>query len=236
MIGSNTTRMPWVQVPAVGLTDALKGFVWQKPDKGSAARETAALMIYVALLFVCRKEEYETPHLGELVLTRHVAELTYDELEQATGLSRSLIRQGIQRLEASQLVTAIGSQQKRAYILRWNTGYWFKLPCRAMVNQNGIPAFKTFTLRSKHELNALKIYLYLASIRDGLNLYSEASYEAINKKTNIPERDIRKALNILTTSGIMARINRESDRSASSWGPNQYFLTGYADLANKPST
>ncbi len=230
MIGQHGAFMPWVQVPATGLAETLRGFVWQKPDSGSAARDTAALMIYVAFLYVRKEQKVADVQPGESQTSRHIAELTYDDIEQAVGLSRTLIQQGLQRLYSAGLVQPEGSKQRRTYLLAWPPGRWFKLPCRAMVGQSGIDAFKNFSMRSKHELNALKLYLYLASVRDHNNLYSEVSYEIISQRIGVAERDIRRALNVLNASGLMARINRESDRLNSTWGPNQYYLRGYSDL------
>lgn len=211
------TFLPWVPVPTTGLVDVLKEMRWQRQGSTSAAQDVAALMVYVVLLFIRQKQ---------------VADITYDQLQHATGLSRSLICQGLKRLESVELILCSGSKQKRQYVFPSPPAdsRWFKLPCRAVMTDDGVVAFKTFTLRSKHELNALKMYLYLANVRDRKTLYTEASYETIYKRLAIPERDIRRAINVLNTSGLLARVNRESDPENSSWGPNKYFLKGYADI------
>jgi hypothetical protein len=63
-----------------------------------------------------------------------------------------------------------------------------KLPCQAIVSGEAILPFKNFTLRSKHELHAMKLYLYLAACRDNAKAYSMASYETITERIGIPER------------------------------------------------
>lgn len=223
--------LPWVQVPAAGLVDVLKGMTWQRHGKASPARDVAALMIYVVLLFIGKERSETHVALGvDICSTTYAADITYDGLEQATGLSRSLIRQGLERLESVELIRPSGSRQKRQYVIPHPPGRWFKLPCRAVMTCDGVAAFKTFTLRSKHELNALKMYLYLADVRDRNKDHTEASYEMIYKRLDIPERDIRRAINVLNASGLLAKVNRESDRQVSSWGPNKYFLKGNEDL------
>lgn len=227
--------LPWVQVPSVGLVDALKAMSWNREGELSPAKDAAALMIYVVLLFISRQHSVERSFLSSLLgsdidLKERAAEITYDGLEKITGLSRSLIRQGLVRLEFLRLIQPSGSRQKRRYRILESPGRWFKLPCRAVMTVDGVPAFKTFTLRSKHELNALKMYLYLADVRGRDLEYTEASYEKIYERLGIPERDIRRAINVLNTSGLLAQVNRESDRENSSWGPNKYFLKGYKDL------
>lgn len=236
MMWTRAAFLPWVQVPATGLVETLKSLTWKRDGDGSAARDAAALMIFIVLLFIRTERSTVRDLLGmETTLLEQVADISYDGLEEATGLSRSLIRQGLARLEALRLVRPEGSAQKRLYVLPQAPGRWFKLPCRAVMNREGIAAFKTFNLRSKHELNALKLYLYLADIRDRDKAHSEASYETIFKRLDIPERDIRRAINILTTSGLLAKVQRESDRETSSWGPNKYFLKGHEDMFRPPS-
>jgi len=223
--------LPWVQVPANGLVEVLKGMSWRRQGQASAARDVAALMIYVVLLFIRKDRTVNRVVLGiETNWTEYAADITYDGLVQATGLSRSLIRQGLERLELLGLIRSSGSRQTRQYVFPQQPGRWFKLPCRAVMTRDGVAAFKTFSLRSKHELNAMKLYLYLADVRDRDKNHTEVSYEMIFKRLDIPERDIRRAINVLNASGLLARVNRESDRLVSSWGPNQYFLKGYEDL------
>lgn len=245
--------MPWVQVPASELLETLQQMKWQKTMGKSTARDVAALMVYVVLLFLRTERVANRPMTnaewllggqggeedGEVLVTEreYVADATYDDLEHLTGLSRSLISQGLARLIELGRINTAGTNQKRIYVLRWPdlSGRWFKLPCRALVGggQTGIAAFKTFTLRSKHELNALKLYLYLASVRDNLKQFSEVSYELIHQRIGISERDIRRAINVLTASGLLARVHRDTDRLSNMWGPNQYYLAGYRDLARE---
>jgi hypothetical protein len=237
-----SSYLPWIQAPADGILDFLTALSWKKPIGGSAGRDVAALMIYIVMLYLrierAVDDQSNVPApLEELLLPKatseQIAEVSYDELSHLTGLSRSLINQGLQRLISLRKITATGSNQKRIYVLDWPAGRWYKLPCRAILGKNGVAAFKTFTLRSKHELHALKLYLYLASIRDSVQIYSEVSYELIFKRIGVSERDIRQAINVLIAAGLLARVHRETDRLASSWGPNQYYLTGYVDFIKR---
>ena len=83
-----------------------------------------------------------------------------------------------------------------------------------------------FTLRSKCELHALKLYLYLASSRDGKQKYVEASYEKIFERTGISERDIRRAIAVLIGTGLLRNVERQTAAEKNAWGPNKYFLEG----------
>jgi hypothetical protein len=209
----------WHNLPSQKVRDALPHLKWQKTDDHSPGTNSAALMLYVALRFMA----------DDLSSDEWVATANYDELEHATALSRKLISQGLQRLQALELIDAEGSNQKRRYRINWSEGGWFKLPCKAIVAGNAIRPFKAFTLRSSHELHALKLYLYLASIRDGRTLYSVATFETIYEKTGISERHITRAYSQLLACNLLAMVKQPDDQI----GPNQYFLTGYGDLPQR---
>lgn len=217
-------------MPSATVRAALPLFTWQKVEETSPAAGTAALMLWVALRFMAEKV------LDESSVHYWVSAASYDELGKATSLSRSLIAQGLKRLEALQLITPEGTSQKRRYRLRWEKDGWFKLPCQAIVSDGVIIPFRSFSLRSKHELHALKLYLYLASVRDNRAAHSVAAYETIWRSIGIPERDIPKAINVLNTSGLTARVVRDHDMGANMYGPNKYFLTGYRGMFMGPDS
>lgn len=215
--------MPWVKLPFEGFVESLEAFRWRSDPELSPARDTAALMIYVVFMFVRQEHEANGVPMS-------FASITYDELETATGLSRSLIRQGIDRLTELALVRPMGSRQKREYQIDPITGQFIKLPCRAVFKQGEVAPFKALTLRSKHELHALKLYLYLAAVRDRSKFYSVSSYETIHHRLKIPERDIRRAINVLNACGLTHQVDRLKDEGKP-YGPNLYYLAGYKDFS-----
>lgn len=228
-------QVPWVKVPAEGLTSLLRALAWTKRNGGSAAQDVAALMIYIVLLYrrgLREKNRELLEHQAPEV--ENIAVASYDEIGDWTGLSRSLINQGLERLIELQVIRAEGSNQKRVYVLAWPAGRWFKLPCRAVFTASGIPAFKSFTLRSKHELNALKLYLYLADVRDRASAFSQASYETIRARIGIQERDIPRAINVLNTAHLVVRSSAAEPAEGKQHGANAYYLAGYRDLV-RPS-
>lgn len=219
--------LPWQKVPQGLLLMCLPQMRWHKyDDSGSPAADAAALMLFVALVFMHDEEEHEGRK-------SHAAQASYEELGHATGLSRSLIRQGLVRLTANHLISPQGSNQRRRYELAWSEGSWIKLPCRAILSKDKkIEPFYNFVLRSKHDLHAMKLYLYLACVRSGLNLYSQARYETIWEKIGIPERDTRRAISMLLSAGLLKNVAREPN-DGSAYGPNRYYLAGYEDLTNR---
>jgi hypothetical protein len=228
--------LPWHALPTPALIDKLRLLTWQTTERGSPAGEVAALMVYVALLFSVEPRS-------------EIALATYDELMVHTGLSRSLVGRGIARLQELKLIQGYGSHQKRRYVIL--TGYespaddkvdddaeeaqrtWYcKLPCRAIVSHDGerIEPFQAFTLRTKHELNALKLYLYFAMVRPREQAFSMASYEVIRTRTGVQERDIRRALSVLVGTGLLQAIDRAHSEATDYNEPNKYFLRGYSDF------
>ena len=127
----------------------------------------------------------------------------------------------------SYLVTSSGSNQKRIYLIAWHGGRWFKLPCQAIFKDGKINAFRQLSLRTKRDLYALKLYLYLASIRDHDRMFSMASHEKIHKRTGIPVNEIRRAHSLLTSVGLLAGVDREFKDLEKTNEPNKYYLTGY---------
>lgn len=220
----------WHDLPSKLVRDALPRFTWVATEQGSPGVATAALMLYVVLRFMA--DDVSDEEGGKAWATR----ATYDELGNAAGLSRTMVHAALRRLEAEKLITSEGSHQKRSYRFAWyekdEKGGWFKLPCLAITSANRVQPFLNFKLRSKHELHAMKLYLYIAAVRRNNALHTEVTYEKINERLQIPERDVRRAISLLLTSGLLASANRENSGNPFEpvYGPNKYYLTGYSNL------
>lgn len=221
----------WHRLPTAPVLEALPKMIWSRADGVPPAAETAALMLFIALNFMASTSTDEQDQFHA------VAEGTYVDLGEATGLSRALISAGLQRLQALGLIAPQGSHQKRRYKITWPAEHrFFKLPCQAITNGNVIVPFKNFTMRSKHELHALKLYLYFASIRSNYVPYSMAAYETIFERTRIPERDIRRAISVLIGAGLLEGVDREHSQTRGVNEPNKYYLKGYAALIGQGKT
>lgn len=222
-------RLPWKAMPCQWIRDeGLKAFGWGPSAPVSRAEATAALMIWVAL--VTHTEQPEERHTLPNALE---VELTYNALEDITGLSRALVDRGIDALVRLDLVGKVKEGRKSVYILTgYAPGQWVKLPSRALFRSKGkeLEPFMSFTKRSRVELNALKLYLYLASSRDGDLEYSMATYKRIHDRTGIPMEDIARAISFMESSGLVARVERAQIEGEKHKQPNRYYLTGYKDL------
>lgn len=226
----------WHRLPSETTLGSLRKLLWAREGELSPASSTVALMLYVALHFMAEDVLEEGPF--GIPLSTRVAAASYDELMHAIGgKSRSLVSQGLERLVQLKLITRLGSHQKRRYRLAFSRPGWFKLPCQAIVRSGVILPFENLTLRSRHELHALKVYLYLAARRDNYKTYSLASYEKISEATGVPERYMRKALVTLTLCGLLADISRARDTqgNTAAYGPNTYLLRGHHQLFQSSS-
>ena len=127
-------RRYWHQIPAAPLVPALQKLTWQRVGEISPASSIAALMIYVALNFSAEERAEVGGRSTALVAA------SYDDLQEATGISRSLVAQGLQRLVDLALIRAVGSHQKRRYEIARPEDGWFKRnsPLKAVIDGRAV--------------------------------------------------------------------------------------------------
>jgi hypothetical protein len=214
--------LPWRAVPIEPIIPMLPLLKWRAENGVTASRNAAALILYVTLIFVAERKTLDK------ILLSYQSGPTYAELEALTGLSRALISAGLKRLIELELIEVSGSAQNRIYLISMEGKRWFKLPSMALFDGGRITPFRQLTLRSKLDLHAMKLYLYLASVRDNNRMFSMAAHETIHAKTGIPEGDIRRAHSLLTNVRLLAGIEREHKGVLDKTNePNKYYLRGY---------
>lgn len=158
------------------------------------AEKIAALKIYIIL---CIKSSNFTDG-------NYSCAMTYDSFVELASLSRSSVRKGLLRLESMGLISSSGIKSKRYQVLNLTRSGWCKLPVKGFIHDDQtIESFKMFLNRYPHELNALKLYLYLLSIRVNDEYFSEVSFSKITKKTGIQFKDIKPALGFMNTIGLL---------------------------------
>lgn len=131
--------------------------------------------------------------------------LSYDELTEMAGLSRTLVSKGLKRLFTLNLIIVTGVR-KKYYSLKSHTTYkgWTKIPSKPLIDDKGnISVFSSFRNRYDYELNALILYLYLLYARSNNNFYTEVSYATIYERTNIGYSKIDSALSFLKATGLL---------------------------------
>ncbi|WP_175709140.1 hypothetical protein [Burkholderia ambifaria] len=164
-----------------------------------------------------------------------VARVTYDDFGDLTGLSRKSISAGLALLDARGMIRRDSSTRSSDYVVKGLEPMkrWAKLPGRALLSpaQTSFKPFPHFSLRSKIELNALKLHYYYASVRSAHLAYSECTFETIHDRTGVAERDITRANAFLITVGLMSRCGREElDPGSQIYSANRYYMEGYSGL------
>ncbi|ACD14723.1 MULTISPECIES: hypothetical protein [Burkholderiaceae] len=231
---------PWSKMPVDWCGDErLKSFTWRT----ERAAGTAALMLYFVICHLASEAKHQLKDLVTRVpadpslspAEDTVAHLTYDDFEVMAGLSRKLVSNGLSVLVEKRMIERLGNARASDYALLGSSHRQFaKLPGKALVSGGG-DSFRPLVqmhLRSRCELDALKLYYYYAFIRDRSHLYSEAAFETIFEKTGVSERNIPAANALLVATQFLARIDPGSGagfrkRKA---GANCYYLTGYTSF------
>lgn len=216
-------RYEWVRIPTWWIlseqTNLLPSFSFQ--DKG---RSIAALMIYIAMAVRAQQQSTEEFVGG-------TARLTYDDLGNSTGISRALISTGIKKLVELGLITALNYRKQNVYVLvNHMEAPWAKLPKKHLYQgetTGEIGVFtKYFNLRSRVELNALKLYLLLLAFRDNRSNVAFITHPKIYEYSQIPRNSIRQAISFLVAHDLIgmdkvltedgkARVNRYEIRGLS---------------------
>ncbi|MDV5032929.1 helix-turn-helix domain-containing protein, partial [Escherichia coli] len=175
----------WIQ------DEVIQRLNWRNNELGRPAAKTAALMLYIAITMKSSEEPGMSP-----------VKITYNRLSEMTGISRELIREGITILESLEMISVekVGRNNIYKLINKRMKGGWCKIPVKPLMTEDGkvISPFKELRLRRKIELHAIKIFLYLASVRDNHTEFSVASYETIRKAIGASDKDISRALTLLS--------------------------------------
>lgn len=207
-------KKPWIKLPTEWIRRyGLKDIKWGK-EGGSSA--TAGLMILVALLH--RVEGEDTG----------VARATYDALCEATGLSRTKVADGLRYLEMKQFITREPNKNSIYKVCLYPfTGGWAKFPCKGLYDGEKIKCFQDFKLRSRAELDALKLYFVIMAFVSNENGTASIGYDKISGYAGIPEMNIKSAISVLVFNHL---INVENKiRAGGGYGRSHSYRPTYLD-------
>lgn len=151
-----------------------------------------ALTALMTLMVIAQHADQET---GE-------ARMTYDDLQRATGLSRTTIAGGLGILEGW-LVDRKGQSNFTLLNFDQYGGYAF-LPAKPLYNARGrVSFFQEFKRRKAVELDALKLYLLIVSRRDRNTNLAHITYDKIVEYTGMDRDNIKTAISILAANGMV---------------------------------
>lgn len=234
----------WVKMPSDWLGKGILREHFSSRREKDISGEISALKIYICLCLYSDRKMIPYPpilqvHLKVLRERELIgSSLTYDQLSEYCSLSRVLVSRGLKKLISCGLIHKQGTTRKVVYeIVGLSISGWCKLPCRALLGPNGrVVSFTGLKNRYPSERDALKLFLYLLSIRQ--NSLSEVSVSRgkISQITGLSVYDIDSSIGVLRAIELIEDVKslgykmsansppQESDRLA------QYLVKGGKSL------
>lgn len=192
----------WVKMPSKFLMNTeespFKLMIWNGTDKSSYI---AALMIYIVIVHHANAHNSRS---GGAVGT---VTMPYEALCDLIGISRTKLSMGLKVLVTFNMIKReiVGKTNLYTVVNYENFSGWAKLPAKGLYDKqiSRVTAFTSFKLRSKVELNALKIYLIFVAFRDDKTNHTNLSYEKITEYANVQRNDIKSALSLLVANKLI---------------------------------
>lgn len=169
-------------------TGGLKQFTWAY---GCGGNNIAALMMLAPLLHHADR-------------TTGTGRLTYDQLELATSLSRQKISAGLTILEDRGIIAREPEGRSTYQVTHLDPSHgWAKFPALALYRNGSISFFDELKLRKRVELDALKLWYFVAARRDNEVNLAKATYDQITEGTGISRDRIKSAISLLAANSLL---------------------------------
>lgn len=194
-------NLPFARMPIRWILEdrRLETLSWTKA--GSSG--TAALTLYIALLIAHNRKRLDCPNDS----TDQVR-LTYDAMEARTRISRAKVASALRILESELEVVQIErSRVGNAFTIADVHAIPFaQLPQTLLYDPRlgQLRGLSNFTLRSKFELGALKLYLTILALRNTQTGTASVGYEKLTEYTGIRRSDIPKCIAHLINLELIA--------------------------------
>ncbi len=190
--------LQWVKLPSEWILDhGLRQMRW---DQTLGANNIAALMVLAPIL------HRADPQSG-------LARITYDELALATSLSRSKISEGLGVLDHMGLIEREPQGRSTIRIRNFDPkGGWAKFPAQRLYSDGQIVFFNELHLRKIVELDALKLWYFLAARRDNSDNLAKATYDQITEITGIARVRLKSAISLLAAN-MLVHVERIPTRT-----------------------
>ncbi|MFB2734213.1 hypothetical protein ACE02R_11140 [Shewanella mangrovisoli] len=189
-------HLPWVKAPTLWIRMGILKSAFSSP--ANISTDIAALKIFIHCCIRAERLKRKTingPSSEEEVL---LSSATYEEISEQCRLSRTLVSRGLAKLRRMNLISKEGSTRKVVHVMRGLELGWCKLPCKDLISVNNqVKPFISISNRYAVERDALKIYLYLLSIRSNSSTSTAVSKETISQKVGVAIHDIAVAISFL---------------------------------------
>lgn len=215
--------MSWARFPSTWVRDGGLQWLGWREHRGGAI---GALLTYLFMLIARNRAP-----LDKLSTTQDGVLLTYDFIERQTNLSRALVARSLKILvEDLEVVEVAHSKQGNRYrIVGIEESQHARVPQDLLYSPaRGLFAFRALGFRSKHELNALKLYLLLLAFRLNGTSSSRIGYDKISEYLGVQRDAIRPAISHLINLGLISVESEETSLTSGKYGHpfNQYLLKG----------
>ncbi|MBY6188455.1 hypothetical protein KUV89_17705 [Marinobacter hydrocarbonoclasticus] len=203
-------ELNWARMPTTRLKDGKLASLFSANN--NIATNIAALKVYICLCLFSEVEKVEIivdKNLFGISLPieklRLTTSLTYEQLCERCSLSRALVSAALKKLSKMELILIGGTTRKKKYIINAEVRVgWCKLPKKALLGEGRkITAFQCFSNRSRRELDALKLFIYLLSIRPNDSEFIEVTKGIISERTGISLRNVDQAVNFLQSAELL---------------------------------
>lgn len=149
--------------------------------------------------------------------------LSYSDLEERTGLSRPMVRKGLQLIEDLELIEVDrGYRNKYTLIEDKNDPGWAKLPIYPLKYE-----LKRIPNKGRITLYGLRFYIQLLSDRPNTTNQIHMKYETIQSKVGTQGKDIKGSIDLLFNHQLISvsRVeNHETERKE--YKVNRYEIRG----------
>jgi hypothetical protein len=204
---------------------------WQKDPNFHSQLKTApagtaiaALKLYLAL---CLKANYEKkdhfPYAG-------CVQRTITQLGDIVDMSRPMVIRGLTLLKAMDVIEVVLKRPAMYRIKEYDTApYWTKLPRAHLfggAKEEAITAINAMGNRGKSVLQALQLYLYLASIRDKDTQRANVSYTQMDMVLGVTRNEVSRAISALVNHDLITVRPGEMTPQARRLPGNVYWLRG----------
>lgn len=136
--------------------------------------------------------------------------LTYPELHEVTGLSRAKISAGLTALVDLGIITRPNRGRSEVHLLDFDAPTFAKFPAIGLYDARGrIEFFQRITLRSRVELDMLKLWFLFCSRRNWSTNIVDITYDTIERYSGIDRPSIRDAISLGIHHGLIVNERTE---------------------------
>lgn len=240
----------WVKMPSTWVSAGVLRLNFS--SKRAVSTDIAALKIFLYLcLFsepVKRKKQVlasewlpeRIRHNTTTVVTQAEASITYDAISAGCSLSRKMVSEGLKKLISLRLIIKEGTTRKIRYVIQGSLDSgWAKLPKRELIKLNQeVEAFHSIKNRYDYERDAIKLFIYLLTVRTNRYHYIDVSRGKISQATGIELLKIDECLGYLTGLGLIEKVETQgyTTRGTHSIEENKlhrYYVAGSSGLVQK---